>query len=168
MLAAAFVLTRRSLGTMLLFSLAGAIGITALWFVYEHDLFRLSWDQRERLADVFNLAGGEVSARTTTGRTVLIGFGLQKIKDVFPWGAGLGELHAMEGGLRKISNGLETDRWLGVHNTFLNHSRRERTGSIPCLSGVLGLACHCGKKIKVSRHRFRFHVDPHDPDVCCS
>jgi O-antigen ligase len=118
-LAAAFVVTRRSLGTMLLFSLAAAMGITALWFVYEHDLFRLSWDQRERLADVFNLAGGEVSARTTTGRTVLIGFGLQKIKDVFPWGAGLGEFHAMEGGLRKIMNGLETDRWLGIHNTFL-------------------------------------------------
>ncbi|EIM28950.1 O-antigen ligase family protein [Microvirga lotononidis] len=118
-LAAAFVLTRRSLGTMLLFSVAVATGIIGLWFIYEHDLFHLSWDQRERLADVFNLVGGEVSARTTTGRTVLVDFGLQKIKQVFPWGAGLGEFHAMEGGLRKIVNGLETNRWLGIHNTFL-------------------------------------------------
>ncbi|WP_262030988.1 O-antigen ligase family protein [Microvirga sp. Mcv34] len=118
-LAAAFVLTRRSLSTMLLFSVAAASGIIGLWFVYEHDLFRLSWDQRERLADVFNLVGGEVSARTTTGRTVLVDFGLQKIKHVFPWGAGLGEFHAMEGGIRKVLNGLETNRWLGIHNTFL-------------------------------------------------
>jgi O-antigen ligase len=118
-LTTAFVLTRRSLGTMLLFAVAVAVGIIGLWFVYEHDLFHLSWDQRERLADVFNLVGGEVSARTTTGRTVLVEFGLQKIKDVFPWGAGLGEFHAMEGGLRKIINGLETNRWLGIHNAFL-------------------------------------------------
>ncbi|MEE1612173.1 O-antigen ligase family protein [Microvirga sp. CF3016] len=118
-LTAAFVLTRRSMGSILLFSVAVAMGGGALWFVYEHDLFRLSWDQRERLADVLNLAGGEVSARTTTGRTVLIEFGFHKIKDVFPWGAGLGEFHAMEGGLRKVLNGLETNRWLGIHNTFL-------------------------------------------------
>jgi O-antigen ligase len=50
---------------------------------------------------------------------VLVEFGLQKIKEVFPWGAGLGEFHAMEGGLRKIINGLETNRWLGIHNAFL-------------------------------------------------
>ena len=118
-LTAAFLLTRRSLGITLLFSIAVATGGIALWFVYEHDLFRLSWDQRERLADVLNLAGGEVSARTTTGRTVLLEFGFEKIKGVFPWGAGLGEFHAMEGGIRKISNGIETGRWLGVHNTFL-------------------------------------------------
>ena len=118
-LTVAFLLTRRSLGTLLLFSVAVALGGIALWFVYEHDLFRLSWDQRERLADVLNLVGGEVSARTTTGRTVLLEFGIEKVKGVFPWGAGLGEFHAMEGGIRKIMNGLETNLWLGVHNTFL-------------------------------------------------
>lgn len=118
-LSVAFLLTRRSLGTLLLFLVAVALGGIGLWLVYEHDLFKLSWDQRERLADVLNLAGGEISARTTTGRTVLIEFGFEKIKEVFPWGAGLGEFHAMEGGLRKILNGLETNRWLGIHNTFL-------------------------------------------------
>jgi len=115
----AFLLTRRSLGTLLLFLVAVALGGIALWFIYEHDMFNLTWDQRERLADVLNLAGGEISARTTTGRTTLIQFGFEKIKDVFPWGAGLGEFHAMEGGLRKVLNGLETNRWLGIHNTFL-------------------------------------------------
>jgi O-antigen ligase len=137
-LTAAFLLTRRSLGITLLFSIAVATGGIALWFVYEHDLFRLSWDQRERLADVLNLAGGEVSARTTTGRTVLLEFGFEKIKGVFPWGAGLGEFHAMEGGIRKISNGIETGRWLGVHNTFLTFLGE--SGLIPFLVFLAFLA----------------------------
>lgn len=137
-LTTAFLLTRRSLGMMVLVASAAAAGIFALWFVYEHDLFRLSWDQRERLADVLNLAGGEVSARTTTGRTGLLEFGLEKIKEVFPWGAGLGELHAMEGGLRKISNGIETNRWLGVHNTFLTFLGE--SGLIPFLMLLVFLA----------------------------
>jgi len=36
-----------------------------------------------------------------------------------PWGAGLGEFHAMEGGIRKIAGGIELNEWLGIHNTYL-------------------------------------------------
>jgi O-antigen ligase len=94
------------------------VGIVAsfwgVWLVFEQDLLSLSWEQRERLADVLNLIGGDFNTRSTTGRDILFGYGLEKIGQALPWGAGLGRFHAMEGGLRN-----ELNEWLGIHNTFL-------------------------------------------------
>jgi O-antigen ligase len=115
----AFLVTKRSPSTKLSVLSTFITGVAILWFAYQQDLFQFSVEQRERLADVLNLAGGEINDRTTTIRNILVQYGLEKIKEVFPWGAGLGEMHAMEGSIRKISRGIETTRWLGVHNTFL-------------------------------------------------
>jgi O-antigen ligase len=114
-----FLIVQRSIALALLGVCLISGALLALWLVYDQDLLGLSWDQRQRLADVLNLASGEISARTTTGRSILVEFGLEKIKGVFPWGAGLGEFHGMEGGIRKVYNSIETTRWLGIHNTYL-------------------------------------------------
>jgi O-antigen ligase len=109
-----YVVTRRSY----LLSATVAAGIIAsfwgVWLVFEQDLLSLSWEQRERLADVLNLIGGEFNTRSTTGRDILFDFGLEKIGQALPWGAGLGTFHAMEGSIRNALN-----EWLGIHNTFL-------------------------------------------------
>jgi O-antigen ligase len=114
-----FLATRRSFLTLVFAALGLVAAFSALWFVFENDLFNLSWEQRERLSDVINLAGGEFNARSTTGRSVLFEIGFEKIKGNLPWGAGLGAFHAMEGGIRKVAGGLELDEWLGIHNTYL-------------------------------------------------
>ncbi|WP_147282393.1 O-antigen ligase family protein [Microvirga subterranea] len=114
-----FLFTRRSFGTLILSGLGIVAAFSVLWFVFNNDLLNLSWEQRERLSDVLNLAGGEFNTRSTTGRNVLFEFGFEKIKGNLPWGSGLGEFHAMEGGIRKISGGIELNEWLGIHNTYL-------------------------------------------------
>jgi O-antigen ligase len=109
-----YVVTRRSL--LLSASVAVAIigSFWGVWWVFDQDLLSLSWEQRERLADVLNLIGGDFNTRSTTGRDILFDFGLEKIEEALPWGAGLGKFHAMEGSLRNALN-----EWLGIHNTFL-------------------------------------------------
>lgn len=114
-----FLFTRRSFGALVLSGIGIVTAFSLLWFVFNNDLLNLSWEQRERLSDVLNLAGGEFNTRSTTGRNVLFEFGFEKIKGNLPWGAGLGEFHAMEGGIRKISGGIELNEWLGIHNTYL-------------------------------------------------
>ncbi|MFC4172160.1 O-antigen ligase family protein [Microvirga sp. GCM10011540] len=118
-LTALFLLTRRSFMTLVLSAVGLVLVFSGLWFVFENDLLNLSWEQRERLSDVLNLAGGEINERSTTGRNVLFEMGFEKITSNFPWGAGLGEFHAMEGGVRKVAGGIEVNEWLGIHNTFL-------------------------------------------------
>jgi O-antigen ligase len=119
LLTALFILTRRSFVALVLSGLAIVAAFSALWFVFNNDLLNLSWEQRERLSDVLNLAGGEFNTRSTTGRNVLFEMGFDKIAANLPWGAGLGEFHAMEGGIRKIAGGIELNEWLGIHNTYL-------------------------------------------------
>ncbi|QRM27260.1 O-antigen ligase [Microvirga sp. VF16] len=139
-LTAAFLLTKRSLRAKISVLLTFLTGVIILWFAYEQDLFHFSIEQRERLADVLNLAGGEITDRTTTMRNVLLQYGVEKIREVFPWGAGLGELHAMEGSIRKVSSGgIETTRWLGVHNTFL--TILGEGGVIPFMMLLILLCC---------------------------
>nr|WP_246504977.1 O-antigen ligase family protein [Microvirga antarctica] len=105
---------RRSLKLILLAILAFAIAGIALQYLFDHDLFGLSREQRERIADVLNLAGGEVTTRATTGRTILWETGIWRIEDQLPSGSGLGSFHSLEGGSRG-----SVEVWLGVHNTFL-------------------------------------------------
>lgn len=114
-----FLVTRRSFLALVLSGLGLVAAFSGMWFVFNNDLLNLSWEQRERLSDVLNLAGGEFNTRSTTGRNVLFELGFEKIKGNLPWGSGLGEFHAMEGGIRKISGGIELNEWLGVHNTYL-------------------------------------------------
>jgi O-antigen ligase len=114
-----FILTRRSFATLVFSALGIVAAFSVLWFVFDNDLLNLSIEQRERLSDVLNLAGGEFNTRSTTGRNVLIELGFDRISGSFPWGAGLGEFHAMEGGLRKNAGGIELNEWLGIHNTYL-------------------------------------------------
>lgn len=114
-----FLITRRSFLALALSGLGLVVAFSGMWFVFNNDLLNLSWEQRERLSDVLNLAGGEFNTRSTTGRNVLFDVGIEMIKGNLPWGGGLGEFHAMEGGIRKISGGIELNEWLGVHNTYL-------------------------------------------------
>jgi O-antigen ligase len=114
-----FLLTRKSFLTILLTAVV-IIGVfSALWYIFDQDILSLSTEQRERLSDVLNLAGGDFNERSTTGRNILLDFGYEKIKETFPWGSGLGQFHAMEGGVRKVAGWFELDEWLGIHNTFL-------------------------------------------------
>ena len=105
---------RRSVKLILLAIVAFAIAGIALQYLFDHDLFSLSREQRERIADVLNLAGGEISMRATTGRTVMWETGIWRIEDQLPFGSGLGSFHSLEGGSRG-----DLQVWLGVHNTFL-------------------------------------------------
>jgi hypothetical protein len=74
----------------------------------------LPLEYRERLGGVSNIMVGEISADTTTGRTLLWRFAWDRMQSDLPWGGGLGEYHQMEGGYRGREN-----NWLGVHNFFL-------------------------------------------------
>ncbi|WP_460451735.1 hypothetical protein [Alsobacter sp. SYSU BS001988] len=85
-----------------------------IWIVYDQDLFDLTREQRQRLGELFGVLGGQIDSQTTTGRTLLLDFGMQKLAKVFPGGAGLGEFHALEGGYRN-----PLGEWLGIHNTYL-------------------------------------------------
>jgi O-antigen ligase len=105
---------RRSVKLIVLAIVAFAIAGFALQYLFDHDLFSLNREQRERIADVLALAGGEVSMRATTGRTILWETGMWRIQDQLPYGSGLGSFHSLEGGSRGDIN-----LWLGVHNTFL-------------------------------------------------
>lgn len=113
-LAALYLIHRRSLGLTL--AALGAVAFMYLlgWYVIEFDVFGFSDERRERIVDVMSLMSGEFNERTTTGRTNLWQFGLAKIGQTFPWGSGLGQFHFLEGGVRN-----SVEQWLGVHNTYL-------------------------------------------------
>lgn len=97
--------------------IVGVIAVSwTLWAVFEYDLFELNSEQRRRLADIVGIATGEVRETGPGGRSDLWTLGLSRIGAVFPWGAGMGQLHHMEHGFRAFHN--PTD-WLGVHNTYL-------------------------------------------------
>jgi O-antigen ligase len=108
------LIERRSLKLVLAAIVVVAIAGICLQYLFDHDLFSLNREQRGRIADVLDLAGGEVSNRATTGRTILWETGLWRIEDQLPWGSGLGSFHSLEGGSRG-----SVEKWLGVHNTFL-------------------------------------------------
>ena len=102
---------------MLTIALAIITFATATWgiqYFIDNGVFTLSAEHRERLVAISNLLSGEVTPETTTRRTLLWQFALEKIELQLPWGAGLGEFHHMEGGYRSPNN-----EWLGVHNIFL-------------------------------------------------
>ncbi|HZH52793.1 MAG TPA: O-antigen ligase family protein [Microvirga sp.] len=118
-LAAVFLLAKRSLLAMLLLAISAALLWLALWYILDQDLLSLSTEQRARLVDAISLASGEINQRTTTGRSILLEIGFDRIRESFPWGWGLGQFHAMEGGLRAASSFGEFAKWQGVHNTFV-------------------------------------------------
>ncbi|KLK93359.1 hypothetical protein AA309_08430 [Microvirga vignae] len=111
-----FVITRRSIGLLCVAILTFTLAALSTKYILANDVFQLSYDQRERLADVLNILGGDISTRTTTGRTLVWELGLRRIDQQLPWGAGLGDFHALVGGFRERP---DLDKWLGVHNTFL-------------------------------------------------
>jgi O-antigen ligase len=109
-----YVAAKRSI---LLMAAVAAVVVSAwslISLIFEADLFSLSWNQRARLADVLNLAMGDINDRSTTGRNFLLDFGTQRIMEALPWGAGIGQFHAMDAGWRNPGG-----EWLGIHNTFL-------------------------------------------------
>ena len=108
------LIERRSLQLFVAAVVVFVIGGIFLQFLFDNDLFNLNREQRGRIADVLALAGGEVTTRATTGRTILWETGLWRIEDQLPWASGLGSFHSLEGGSRG-----SVDKWLGVHNTFL-------------------------------------------------
>lgn len=86
-----------------------------LWSVLEYDLFNLSWEQRQRLADVVSILTGDGSQKSYDDRGILFDSGLKIISEQFPWGAGIGKFHHLEGVARHHTAGF----WLGVHNAYL-------------------------------------------------
>jgi O-antigen ligase len=108
------LIERRSLGLFIFAALGFVVAGFGFRYLFENNLLNLSMEQRERVGDVMNILGGEVSSRTTTGRTIMWELGMRRIEQLLPWGAGLGQFHSLEGGSR---GSLKI--WLGVHNTFL-------------------------------------------------
>jgi len=103
-----------------------SFGLAALTLAYvrDNELIQFTYDQRERIADILSLFGGEISDKTTTGRTDLWIVGMERILEQLPWGAGLGEFHALEGTRRTVmypddSSRIMYGNWLGVHNAYL-------------------------------------------------
>ncbi|MCO5091035.1 O-antigen ligase [Bosea sp. (in: a-proteobacteria)] len=76
-------------------------------------LLELDASQKDRILAVADIFGGEIDERTTTGRTVLWDFVIERALHDFPLGSGLGSAHHIVGGI------LELDVWQGAHNTFL-------------------------------------------------
>lgn len=111
-----FIFNRPSTKAVVLFLIGVTLFTWALWSVFEHDLFGLSWHQRQRLADVLDLVTGQATERTVGPRALLFDTGLHKIAEAFPWGAGINKMHAMEYTMRSPKFGSQ---WLGVHNTYL-------------------------------------------------
>lgn len=70
-------------------------------------------EQYERISELKDLLILEINEDTTTNRSVLLSIGLEKLKLYFPFGAGFGTFHSLEGGL------MGRQGWLGVHNTFV-------------------------------------------------
>lgn len=103
-------------------------------------------EQKERFDDILAIFTGNFNARTTTGRTLLWDFGMDRIAHTFPWGGGLGQFHAMEGGFRGTTNG-----WLGIHNTFL--MILGEAGVIPFVLFIVFLVGLCLRSVH-TRHRF--------------
>jgi O-antigen ligase len=74
----------------------------------------LTLSQQVRVDQVLQLVTtGEVSNETTTGRTFLWNFAIDKISHKFPVAYGFGEFHYLEGGIRELGV------WQGAHNTYL-------------------------------------------------
>lgn len=86
-----------------------------VWLLIDSGLVPLDFEQTQRLADVGNMLTGDTTQKTYDPRSVLFDIGLDMIKETFPAGNGMGELHIIEYGVRHYSTGI----WLGVHNTYL-------------------------------------------------
>ncbi len=82
-------------------------------FLLDQDFVELNIDQQRRVIEFGALLSGELTASSTTGRSVLVQHALSEIVNRQPFGGGLGSMHHIEGGIR------QNDVWLGVHNTFL-------------------------------------------------
>ncbi len=108
------LIQRGSLALFIVAAIAFVAAGFAFRYLFENHMLNLTGEQRERIGDVINILGGEVSSRTTTGRTIMWELGMRRIAEQLPWGAGLGQFHSLEGGSR---GALRV--WLGVHNTFL-------------------------------------------------
>lgn len=114
-LLALFALDRPSLKSKALSVLILAALGGALWFLIDSGMVPLDYEQRQRLADVGSLMSGDTEQKTSDHRSVLFDIGLERIKENFPAGAGMGEFHALDYGVRHYATG----HWLGVHNTYL-------------------------------------------------
>lgn len=112
---------RPSLKALVLFLIGMVLLSLTLWLVFENDLFGLTWYQRERLADVVDILTGRADEETAGARAILFDAGLRITREVFPWGAGLNELHRMDNVMRNTPNILTSNEsiWNGVHNTYL-------------------------------------------------
>jgi O-antigen ligase len=76
---------------------------------------QMGLDQTERLSDIFAILSGEMPRTRYEFRDILYDTGLEKIKQQFPLGSGIGSFHSLEFGVRHRSSG----HWLGVHNTYI-------------------------------------------------
>lgn len=79
----------------------------------EQKLIELTPTQQERFVELGQFLEGQFDDSTTTNRTAIWQFGINKLEAQLPAGAGFGEYTHMVGGVWGV------DDWLGVHNTFL-------------------------------------------------
>jgi len=121
---AVILIQKRSIGLLCLAVATFGLAALALAYVRDNELVHFTYDQRERIADVLSLFGGEISAKTTTGRTDLWAVGIERILEQLPWGSGIGEFHVLEGTRRTVlypddSSRVMYGNWLGIHNAYL-------------------------------------------------
>ena len=109
-----YLITRRSVGRVMLSLVGFAAVFILIWAALAHDLVQLSLEQRQRLEDVAAILSGETIQKTYDQRGILFDIGLHRIAAQLPWGAGIGKFHEMEYGVRH-----HTGHWLGVHNVYL-------------------------------------------------
>lgn len=77
-------------------------------------------EQRSRIEEFGSLLSGRVDSEVTTGRSDLWGLGLDRAKEHFPHGMGLGAYHTLIGGHMARGTFYEAEAsWLGVHQFFL-------------------------------------------------
>ena len=110
-----YLLSRRSVGQVVLSLVGFAAVFLLLWATFEYDLVHLNFEQRQRLEDVAAILSGETIQKTYDQRAILFDIGLHRIAEQLPWGAGIGKFHEMEYGVRHQPTG----HWLGVHNAYL-------------------------------------------------
>lgn len=118
------LIQKRSIKLFCLAIASFGLAAMALAYVRDNELVHFTFDQRERIADILSIFGGEISTKTTTGRTDLWVVGIERILNHLPWGSGIGEFHALEGTRRTVMYPDDSSRvmygnWLGVHNAYL-------------------------------------------------
>lgn len=121
---AIILIRKRSIGLLCLAVVLFGLAVLTLTYVRDNGLVHFTYDQRERIADLLSIFGGEISSKTTTGRTDLWAIGIERILEQLPWGGGIGEFHALEGTRRTVmypddSSRIMYGNWLGVHNAYL-------------------------------------------------